>query len=100
VESVLANHPAVLDVAVMGQPDDYYGEEVVAVVVPDDDVTAADLDAWLRDRLASYKVPRRYAFIDRFPKGDSGKTLKRRLRDQLASGVLEAESLDPNGPTQ
>lgn len=100
VESVLADHPAVGEVAVVGQPNDYYGEEVVAVVVPHHRVALADLDAWVRERLAPYKVPRRYAFIDGFPRSDSGKTLKRRLRDQLVRGVLETESLDANRPAQ
>jgi long-chain acyl-CoA synthetase len=100
VEIVLTDHPAIREAAVVGQPDDYYGEEVVAVVVPHDDVAVASLDAWVRERLAPYKVPRRYAFVDAFPRSESGKTLKRRLRDQLARGVLETESLSADRPAQ
>lgn len=100
VENVLAHHPAVRDVAVVGQPDEYYGEEIVAVVVRSTGVTAEDLDMWARERLAPYKVPRRFAFVDALPEGASGKTLKRRLRDQLVAGELSAEALPSHRPTQ
>lgn len=93
VENILARHAAVHDVAVVGQPDDYYGEEIVAVIVRNTDVAAEELDAWAREQLASYKVPRLYAFVEALPQGTSGKTLKRRLRDQLVSGELRAEQL-------
>ena len=58
IEAVLALHGAVQDAAVVGQADDYYGEEVVAVVVAHTEVAATELDAWARERLAPYKVPR------------------------------------------
>jgi len=97
VENVLAHHAAVRDVAVVGQPDDYYGEEIVAVVVRSADVTVQELDEWAREQLAPYKVPRRFAFVDALPQGVSGKTLKRRLRDQLASGEISPEQLPLHG---
>jgi long-chain acyl-CoA synthetase len=100
VENVLAHHPAVHDVAVVGQPDDYYGEEIVAVIVRNTAVTAAALDRWARGQLAPYKVPRRYAFVEALPQGTSGKTLKRRLRDQLASAEINTEELPPHRPTE
>ena len=100
VEDVLAHHPAVRDVAVVGQADDYYGEVVVAVVTLHDEVTAHELDAWARDRLAPYKLPLRYAFVDALPRGASGKTLKRRLRDQIAAGELATETLPRHRTTQ
>ncbi|UCF47938.1 MAG: AMP-binding protein [Myxococcales bacterium] len=99
VENILARHDAVHDVAVVGQPDDYYGEEIVAVIVRNTDVVAEELDAWAREQLAPYKVPRLYAFVEALPQGTSGKTLKRRLRDQLASGELGAERL-PDRPAE
>jgi long-chain acyl-CoA synthetase len=99
VENILARHAAVHDVAVVGQPDDYYGEEIVAVIVRNTDVVAEELDAWAREQLAPYKVPRLYAFVEALPQGTSGKTLKRRLRDQLASGELGAERL-PDRPAE
>ena len=86
--------------AVVGQPDDYYGEEIVAVVVRDSDVTPKELDEWAREQLAPYKVPRRYAFIEALPQGASGKTLKRRLRDQLVSGEISAEQLPSHRPAK
>jgi long-chain acyl-CoA synthetase len=100
IENVLARHPAVHDVAVVGQPDDYYGEEVIGVVVPNAEVTAIELDDWAREQLAPYKVPRGYAFVEALPQGASGKTLKRRLRDQLVSGEINAEALPSDRPAE
>ena len=100
IEDVLVHHPAIHDVAVVGQPDEYYGEEIVAVVVRDADVTPKELDEWAREQLAPYKVPRRYAFIEALPQGASGKTLKRRLRDQLLSGEISAEQLPSHRPAK
>ena len=97
VESVLASHSSVREVAVIGEPDAYYGEEVVAVVVPSEPVRAEQLDRWVRERLAPYKTPRRYAFVDELPRSASGKALKRRLRDRLAAGDLEAVESGPKG---
>ena len=81
VEEALARHPAVAQVAVIGLPDPQYGEEVCAVVIrePDSDVTAADITAFAKERLAAYKYPRRVFFTDAFPLGPSGKVLKREL---------------------
>jgi long-chain acyl-CoA synthetase len=100
VESVLTEHEAVREAAVVGYPDDYYGEEVAAIIVLGDSTTAETLDAWARERLASYKVPRYYAFADALPQSRSGKTLKRRLRDQLVAGAIGAKDLRANGPAQ
>lgn len=100
VENVLARHPAVREVAVVGQPDDYYGEEIIAVVVRSAPVTAVELDEWARAELAPYKLPRRFAFVTELPQGTSGKTIKRRLRDQLESGEIDAEPLPQHRPTQ
>ena len=63
-------------------------------------VTTHELDAWARDRLAPYKLPLRYAFVDALPRGASGKTLKRRLRDQIAAGELATETLPRHRTTQ
>ena len=100
VENVLGSQPSVGDVAVVGIPHDYYGEEIVAVVLPRSEVTAATLDAWARERLAPYKVPRHYAFVGAMPVGASGKTLKRTLRDQLTTGELKAVPSASNRSTQ
>ena len=82
VEEVLLRHPAVGQVAVIGLPDPKSGEEVCAVVVLDPAggaLTEPELIAWSKERLASYKYPRRVVFADRFPLGPSGKVLKRDL---------------------
>ncbi|GAA5165585.1 long-chain fatty acid--CoA ligase [Amycolatopsis dongchuanensis] len=81
VEEVLITHPDVVEVAVLGVPDSYYGEEVAAVLAlrPGSAVPARELKAWAKDRLAAYKVPRLYHFVDALPKGSTGKILKRGL---------------------
>jgi long-chain acyl-CoA synthetase len=90
VEAALAAHPAVAEVAVVGRPDDYYGEEVVAVVVPRAGASASvdELTAFARARVAATKVPRQWAFVAALPLGASGKVLKRALRQQLVDGAL------------
>jgi acyl-CoA synthetase (AMP-forming)/AMP-acid ligase II len=85
VERVLSEHPSVEQVAVVGAPDAEWGESVVAFVVVNGSspVTPADLLAWTRPRLASYKKPRRIVFVSELPIGPTGKVLKRDLRDDL-----------------
>ena len=100
IEAVLADHDAVKDAAVVGRADKYYGEEVIAVVAASREVTGCELDAWARERLAPYKLPRRYAFVKELPRGASGKTLKRLLRDALAAGEIVTERSAPHGLTE
>jgi acyl-CoA synthetase (AMP-forming)/AMP-acid ligase II len=90
VEAALAAHPAVADVAVVGRPDDYFGEEVVAVVVTRAgcSVGAGELAEFAAARIAATKVPREVAFVDALPLGPSGKVQKRDLRARLADGTL------------
>jgi 2-furoate---CoA ligase len=82
VEEVLARHPNVRDVAVVGAPDDRWGQRVVACVVVEGDVTEEELDAHClaSGSLARFKRPREYRFVDELPKSPSGKTLRRVLR--------------------
>jgi len=82
VENVLAGHPKVGTVAVVGAPDDRWGEVPVAVVVPrgDDPPTAAELEAYGREHLAAYKVPKRTTVVASMPMNASGKILKSDLR--------------------
>jgi acyl-CoA synthetase (AMP-forming)/AMP-acid ligase II len=82
VERVLYEHEAVLEAAVVGRPDDRWGEVPVAFVVlrPGATATAAALVEHCRARLARFKVPRDIAFLDALPRNPSGKVLKRELR--------------------
>ncbi len=82
VESALSEHPDVADVAVIGVPDERWGEAVKAVVVrrPGSTLTEDELLAWSRDRIAGFKRPRSVDFADDLPRNPSGKLLKRVLR--------------------
>jgi acyl-CoA synthetase (AMP-forming)/AMP-acid ligase II len=84
---VLAQHPAVADVAVIGTPHERWGETVTALVVARPGVVAStdDLVAFARERLAGYKLPRIVEFVDELPRTPTGKVLKRRLRDRFAA---------------
>jgi long-chain acyl-CoA synthetase len=89
VEEALALHPDVADVAVIGVPDERWGETVKAVVIarqgtsPDPD----ELIAFARERLAGYKLPRSIDFVDELPRTPSGKVLKRDLRARYAASA-------------
>jgi long-chain acyl-CoA synthetase len=84
VESVLMSHPAVADVAVIGVPDDRWGEAVKAVLVPAADAPATDqeLIAFCRENLAHYKCPTSVDRVDGLPRNPTGKVLKRELRER------------------
>jgi long-chain acyl-CoA synthetase len=87
VEEVLAQHPDVGDVAVIGTPHERWGETVTALIVLRPGATASpdDFIAFARERLAGYKLPRAVEFVDELPRTPTGKILKRRLRDRFAA---------------
>ena len=84
VERVLAEHPAVVDVAIIGIPDEKWGEVVKAVVELDGEATEAELIAFARERLAAYKCPKSVDFHDELPRNPTGKILKKDLRKQYS----------------
>ena len=85
VEEVMAGHPAVAQVAVVGVSDEHYGEEIHAVVVcvPGQEVDADELQAWVKERIGHHKYPRHVHVQDTLPMGPSGKVLKRVIVEEL-----------------
>jgi acyl-CoA synthetase (AMP-forming)/AMP-acid ligase II len=88
IEAVLHEHPDVMDVAVFGIPDEEWGEKVHAVVQPKAGRTIdmAELEGFANERLAGYKRPRSWEFREELPRTESGKLLKRLLRDEHWAG--------------
>jgi long-chain acyl-CoA synthetase len=88
IEAVLVGMPGVADCAVFGIPDDDMGESLLAVVQPTGahPPTEEQVKAWLRERIANYKVPRQVLFLAELPREDTGKIFKRRLRDPYWAG--------------
>jgi long-chain acyl-CoA synthetase len=94
VEEALYEHPAVLEAAVVGVPDESLGEEVAAIVVPRPgaELHPDELKAWTKERVAAYKYPRHVVLVAELPKSPTGKILKRSidlgpLREQLSRAV-------------
>ncbi len=81
VEEVLIAHPDVSEAAVVGAPDEEWGEVVVAFIVGE--AAESALDAHLLERIARFKRPKRYVYVDELPKNSYGKVLKRELRERL-----------------
>ena len=92
VEEALSHHPDVLEVAVIGTPDERWVEAVTALVVlrPGAVPTAEELIAFARERLAGYKLPRSIVFVDELPRTPSGKVLKRELRERYRGAATPA----------
>jgi fatty-acyl-CoA synthase len=99
IEEYLYGHPDVSDVQVIGVPSERYGEEVMAWVRPREgaSLTAEDLDAYCRGKIASYKIPRYWKLVDGFPMTVTGKIQKFKMREvEVAerglAGVAAAET--------
>ncbi len=89
IENVLMTHPGVVDTAVIGVPDDRWGEAVKAVVVPCPGtlLSEGDLIEFARTQLGGFKLPKSVDFVTALPRTPSGKVLKRELRDRYWAGV-------------
>ena len=89
VEAVLYQHPGVNEAAVVGVPDEKYGEALFAVIVPAPGAAldAEEMIAHCRERIGGYKIPRRMAFVDAMPKSAMGKILKTELRRIYGGGA-------------
>jgi fatty-acyl-CoA synthase len=91
IEDVLREHPGVADVAVLGLPDDHWGERVAAVVVPGEARPSVDdLTAFAKARLRSTKTPEVWEFRDALPYNDTGKLLRRQLKAEMAGPVRQS----------
>ena len=88
VERILLEHPGVLEAAIVGVPDETWGERVVAVVVRRDGAAGfdeGDLIGFSRDRLAHYKCPKQVVFVDALPRNPMGKVQKFRIVEELTA---------------
>ncbi len=87
VEEVIGSHPDVFDVAVVGLPDEKWGELVAAVVIPKSEITEEAIIEFCRDKVAGYKRPKQIIFIkpDEMPRTGSGKILHRKLRERYGA---------------
>ena len=103
IEEVLLSHPKVAEVAVVGLPDEKWGEQIAAFVraAPGATPTEAELFAHVREHLAPHKTPRTWAFVDAFPLTPSGKIQKYVLRDDFVrKSSADAPALEPAGGQQ
>lgn len=84
IEGVLATHPAIADCAIIGAPDPEYGERLVAFIqtLNGSAIDCDDIRRFLRERIAGFKVPREFNFVASLPRDESGKLMKRKLRDK------------------
>jgi acyl-CoA synthetase (AMP-forming)/AMP-acid ligase II len=84
VEDLLADHGAVVEVAVIGVDDDEFGQRLKAFVVTEAEVSEEELRSHIKANLASYKAPREIEFLDELPRNATGKILKRELQAREA----------------
>jgi fatty-acyl-CoA synthase len=100
VENVLAAHPAIIEVAVIGRPHDKWGEVPVAIAaVAEAGLTLADLDVFLSERLARYKHPKGLEIVDTLPRNPAGKVLKTALRETYGGAADTGAGQRDSAPT-
>jgi long-chain acyl-CoA synthetase len=100
VEEVLYAHPDIAEAAVVGVPDEHFGEEVGAAIVlrPGAALEPEAIRGWAKERLSAYKVPRLFAFAAELPKGATGKILKRQIAlDSLRPASMDATAESEHG---
>jgi acyl-CoA synthetase (AMP-forming)/AMP-acid ligase II len=90
IETLYAGHPAIAEIAVFGEPDDYYGEVVAAAVRLREQASVSELAGYAADRIARFKVPVRFYAVETFPQTPSGKIRKVELREMARDGTLKA----------
>ncbi len=100
VEDALSGHPAVAEAAVFGVAHEVLGQAVAAAVVARVPVDARELQAFVRERLGEHKVPRGVHFVEALPRNDSGKVLKRELREEFAARPPSGASSPPRGEAE
>ena len=94
VEEILMSHPRVDLCAVVGRKDPHHGEIPVAFIKPaeGEELSESELRSFLKDRLANYKIPRQFIFMEELPKNATGKVLKRVLKERLNRGEFEGKT--------
>jgi fatty-acyl-CoA synthase len=98
IEQFLSTHPSIREVAVIGVPDPKWGEAGKAYISlkSGHSVTAEDIYNFCQGNLAKYKIPKHFEFMAELPKGDSGKILKRKLREDFVAATAEVKSMVPS----
>ena len=79
-ETALIKHPDIIDAAVVGIPEEEFGEQVMAVIETETDLTVAAVQEFCKEELASYKIPAKIEFVRELPRNPMGKVLKNDLR--------------------
>jgi fatty-acyl-CoA synthase len=104
VENVLASHPKIVEVAVIGRPHQKWGEVPIAVAalvtdVPENNLSLEDLDEFLNERLARYKHPKGLEIVDALPRNPAGKVLKTELRARYGASDASQSAYASTDPT-